>query len=416
MADVATVPADVKVYPGEGALMASQTIRIGEAITQGDALYLNEDTSRWMKADNGTLIKAECYGFAAAAGSAEQEITLLPGGVPGQTIAVRSTIDFGVDLQVGMSYFLSSTAGKIHPASDLAVGDFVTPVGVAKALRELEINIHATRIRYQDGVSDPSDFNVDAWVRVETSPQTAYQDVAGTTPATTGTSVSLVIQPGDSPTSPAEFHLIFDDSDPDPPTLTADIEGHRFIYIGDSTNSIEFSSPITIAWGGSAIADFALWMVVNLDSAETAQIPLIGHETGNAALYFGVGYSTINLVGNGGSTLTAAYTGNTGGNTLIRLRCIGNHFYFMATGMDEEIDLGVGTSNLALTFNLLFRCEIASNPVQAPVDTFLIGELVYWAGTITDRQLAGMDQPGGYFDAVDVGGSSVPWGLSFPTV
>lgn len=137
MADLAVTAS--QLLPGADAGIESGVS--GEAIAQGDWLYLKASDSRLWKADNDAAAAeaAECVGQALTAAAAA-----------GQPVryAARGTVVQGAGAAPvrGTVYVLSSTAGKACPAADLGSGDRVTVLGVGDASNGIKLQIHRSGI------------------------------------------------------------------------------------------------------------------------------------------------------------------------------------------------------------------------------------------------------------------------------
>lgn len=107
----------------------------GETLTAGKAVYKDATTQKWMLADNDS---------ATAAAKTAGGITL-NGASLNQPVTVHTSgdITIGATLVAGGSYYLSSTAGGIMPAADLATGDYVCLLGFAKSTTVLAVDIQA---------------------------------------------------------------------------------------------------------------------------------------------------------------------------------------------------------------------------------------------------------------------------------
>jgi len=84
----------------------------GEAIDDGEVVYLKSDGNLWLAKSGGTLAEAAAIGFAV--GSA----------VAGQALFYNETQVMTINAVAAVSvlYFLASTPGKIELESDLAAG------------------------------------------------------------------------------------------------------------------------------------------------------------------------------------------------------------------------------------------------------------------------------------------------------
>jgi hypothetical protein len=107
----------------------------GATITAGQAVYLDATTNKYKLAD--------CDLSAAAA---TVRGIALNGAADGQPIKVQTggtiTLGAGAAPAVGTVYVLSSTAGGIAPAADLATGKRTSIIGVGAATNTLLIKIN----------------------------------------------------------------------------------------------------------------------------------------------------------------------------------------------------------------------------------------------------------------------------------
>lgn len=133
MADVTPVAANVKTSSNT----VSQNVQFGEAVDQGEVVYLKSDGKHWL-ADNSTTI------LAAASG-----IALTPNVADGYgQIATAGDIELGATLAVGEVYVVSSTSGAIHPDTDLATTEILTILGYGKTAALLTLDINQTGIAH----------------------------------------------------------------------------------------------------------------------------------------------------------------------------------------------------------------------------------------------------------------------------
>ena len=131
MADV-TITA-TSVVKGANATIANGYC--GETITAGKAVYRSSTTGLWMLADsNSGTTEAKTPGGIA-----------LNGGAINQPVAVQTAgeITIGGTLVAGTGYYLSETPGGIQPATDLASGENVAQIGLARTTAILVIKLHA---------------------------------------------------------------------------------------------------------------------------------------------------------------------------------------------------------------------------------------------------------------------------------
>ncbi len=128
MADLSITAANVV----QGAGARSEASIAGAAVTAGQVVYKSSTTGKWLLADNNSAT-AEAkvgQGIALNSAAANQPIVVQTGG----------EITIGATLTAGTAYFLSDTAGGIGPASDLASGESVCLVGIAKSTSVLVLN------------------------------------------------------------------------------------------------------------------------------------------------------------------------------------------------------------------------------------------------------------------------------------
>lgn len=131
MADLTITAASVDYTSGSG---TTENGTAGAAVTIGQAVYKDQQDSKWKLAQNdGTAEEAGAGGIAVA---------LTESAADGQpiTVAKTGTIDLGATLTVGEIYCLSSTAGGIAPEADSATtNDYITILGVATAADSLKL-------------------------------------------------------------------------------------------------------------------------------------------------------------------------------------------------------------------------------------------------------------------------------------
>lgn len=119
MTDLSITAANVEV----GGNARTETGRAGASITAGQVVFKNA-SDEFVLADTDDTSLDEVYGIALHASGDDQPLTVaLPG----------SDITIGATLTAGTTYYLSGTAGGICPAADLASGDRVIFLGIAKS-------------------------------------------------------------------------------------------------------------------------------------------------------------------------------------------------------------------------------------------------------------------------------------------
>lgn len=109
----------------------------GAAITAGQAVYLDSATSTWKLADaDASAATADCAGIALCT------------GVSGQPMVVQTdgTITIGATMTLGEVYFVSTTAGAIIPAGDLASPARTTIVGVATSTTVMTLRLFTSGV------------------------------------------------------------------------------------------------------------------------------------------------------------------------------------------------------------------------------------------------------------------------------
>lgn len=127
MADLTQVTANVKLKS-----TARVTVQTGgEALVEGEPIYLSTD-NKWYKCDaNDTAAKAVCGGMV-----------LTPCAIDGPFVIAYPgcDIDIGATLAVGETYVVSVNVGKIAPIGDLISTSWVTTLGVATTTSTLRFN------------------------------------------------------------------------------------------------------------------------------------------------------------------------------------------------------------------------------------------------------------------------------------
>lgn len=108
-----------------------QLVQAGEAITQGQPVYLASDGKYYQTDANDTAVKAQAKGIAVSPASTDGYFLM----------AVDGLINLGATLAVGQVYVVSATKGAIAPYGDLTTNDYVTILGVATTTALLDINI-----------------------------------------------------------------------------------------------------------------------------------------------------------------------------------------------------------------------------------------------------------------------------------
>jgi hypothetical protein len=134
MADLTITAANVK----SSSTAQIQNVQYGEAVDQGEAVYLKSADSKYWLAD------ASAEATAAATG-----IALTPNVANGYgVICTSGSMDLGATLSVGAVYVVSATAGKIAPEADIGSGEYVTVLGVAETAALLGVDINASGVAH----------------------------------------------------------------------------------------------------------------------------------------------------------------------------------------------------------------------------------------------------------------------------
>lgn len=133
MADLVQTAANVAIG---AATTTTKLVPAGEAITQGNSVYLKSD-DKWWKADSNA---------AESAGSAGVGVAMTKAGAAADyfIVALKGPVNVGATLTPGMAYFVSNTAGGIIPAADLSSTEYSTYLGVATTAALLNLQPHAS--------------------------------------------------------------------------------------------------------------------------------------------------------------------------------------------------------------------------------------------------------------------------------
>ncbi len=135
MADYTITTANVKI---SGSNVRTSTVQVGEAVSEGQAVYLDSATSKYLLADATDTTKGLVAG-----------ITLTSASTDGYALIQTSRTYFaGTTLVKGDPVFLSATAGggKLAPHADLGSTNAVTLIGFASSTSEIELAINPTGI------------------------------------------------------------------------------------------------------------------------------------------------------------------------------------------------------------------------------------------------------------------------------
>ena len=113
-----------------------RTVIYGEAVTEGQVVYLKTADGKYWVASNATEDPSAAAGIALTPGQADDR----------GEIATSGNINIGATLEVGTLYVLS-TAGLMSTHSDILEDDWVTLIGWAVAADQLRIAIVQTGIQ-----------------------------------------------------------------------------------------------------------------------------------------------------------------------------------------------------------------------------------------------------------------------------
>lgn len=129
MADLSITPANVVA----SANASRREALAGEAITAGQAIYLATATKKWMRADNnsGTAEARRATAIALNGGALNQPVSGL----------ISGDVTIGATLTAGSAYYLGDAPGALCPAADLASGESVCLIGLAKSTSVLAVSI-----------------------------------------------------------------------------------------------------------------------------------------------------------------------------------------------------------------------------------------------------------------------------------
>lgn len=108
-----------------------QLVQAGEAITQGQPVYLASDGKYYQTDANDTAVKAQAKGIAVSPAALDGYFLMANDGL----------INLGATLAVGQVYCVSATKGAIAPYGDLTTNDYVTILGIATTTALMDINI-----------------------------------------------------------------------------------------------------------------------------------------------------------------------------------------------------------------------------------------------------------------------------------
>lgn len=110
----------------------------GEALAQGQPIYLNSSDGKWYQCDADVQASADAGGIVLTPAATDGYFKYIIPGAGGKII-----FGTGVFTQ-GVPYYVSTTKGAICEYSDLASGDFVKFLGVAASTTTLNYESSTT--------------------------------------------------------------------------------------------------------------------------------------------------------------------------------------------------------------------------------------------------------------------------------
>lgn len=119
------------VLPGVNASLAAGTA--GATVAAGDVVYLASATKKWMlaDADSATAEARKAVGIALNSAALNQPVDVLTGG----------DVTLGSVLTAGQAVYLSDEPGKMCSLADLATGDYICLLGLAKSATVLTVDV-----------------------------------------------------------------------------------------------------------------------------------------------------------------------------------------------------------------------------------------------------------------------------------
>lgn len=129
MADITITPANVV----KGANARTEDGIAGATVTAGQVGYKDDSTSKYLLADNNSVTADARRGVGV----------FLNGAANNQPVELvfEGDVTIGATLTPGTAYYLSDTPGGICPAADLASGEYVCLLGIAKSATVLALDI-----------------------------------------------------------------------------------------------------------------------------------------------------------------------------------------------------------------------------------------------------------------------------------
>ena len=132
MADIAITATNVV---GSGSA-TRETGSAGEAITAGQAVYLDSATNKYKLSDSNATGAKTVRGIALNGAALNQPVVVQKDG----------PITIGGTLVAGTTYCQSTTPGGICPQADITTGGDVVILGVATSTTVLDLNIQVTGV------------------------------------------------------------------------------------------------------------------------------------------------------------------------------------------------------------------------------------------------------------------------------
>ena len=129
MTDISITAANVVA----GADASRESGTAGEAITAGQAVYLDATSKKYKLADSNSSTAAarQPRGIALNGAALNQPLTIQRSG----------DITIGATLTPGAAYYLSDTPGGICPLADVGDGEYLCLLGLAKSASVLGLDI-----------------------------------------------------------------------------------------------------------------------------------------------------------------------------------------------------------------------------------------------------------------------------------
>ena len=128
MADLSITPANVQMNENS---VANSTFKAGEALVQGDVVYVSSSDNLLYKADADAESTATVFGIVVTPASTGDLVTVVTSG----------ELDIGATLVLNTAYVLSTTAGKIFLLSDITTGKRISYIGTPRTTSILSLNI-----------------------------------------------------------------------------------------------------------------------------------------------------------------------------------------------------------------------------------------------------------------------------------